>query len=96
MAVEDKNISNKTAVQNINGQLTITTSYFKEENVEIVGFISSNQQNVNGVSFNEGDLGFNIEGTLDYFSLVGEDLIAVSDDPSKYSIDSDGNLILTT
>lgn len=96
MAAEDKNISNKTVVQNSNGQLTITTSYFKEENIDILAFISTLNQIIEGTPFNEGDLGFQINGTLDYFSLTGEDLTVVSDDTSKYSIDSDGNLILTT
>lgn len=96
MAVEDKYIRNRTTVLNDNGNLTILTSYQKEDVLNLICFISNNSQTIEGKQFLEGDLGYTIEGSNDFFSLSNENLIVSSTDTDKYSVDDDGYLILTT
>lgn len=51
-------------------------------------------QNINGVNFEEGQLGYTIEGSNDIFFLNSDgDLIVQSDNVDKYSINSNGDLL---
>lgn len=75
-------------------QIEIFTFYTEDER-SIEAFISSSQ-NIDGVQFLDGELGFKIINWGIDFKLnsLGE-LIVVGDDANKFEIDNDGNLTIT-
>ena len=93
---EDKQIITKTQVNTTNTEIDIFIYYVGQVEKQISFFISDTQKNVEGVSFKQGDLGYTYQNTSDLFEKNSSgNLVVISTESEKYSIDENGQLIYT-
>jgi hypothetical protein len=91
---EDRQILTRTQVNTTENEIDIHIYYIGQVDKLISFFISDTQKNVEGISFNQGDLGYTFQNTSDLFvkNNVGN-LLVTSTESEKYSIDDSGQLI---
>ena len=97
MAVEDRYIpvGQRTTVDN--NRVSIFIFYEVEGSVVLSFFVPIQDTTREGVSFIGGDLGYSYENITAMFEINSAgDLIVNDIDPTIYSINGDGDLILTT
>jgi hypothetical protein len=89
-------LNTNTELQRNPGLIGIYT-YYVEFDKNLLFFVCNNQKIVNDVFFNEGELGYtNNDWTGTYFLLnENGELIVVSDEADKFSINSNGELEYT-
>ena len=93
---EDKQIITRTQVNTTNTEIDIFIYYVGQAEKQISFFISDTQKNVEGVSFKQGDLGYTYQNTSDLFEKNNSgNLVVISTESEKYSIDENGQLIYT-
>ena len=89
-------LNTQTNILRNGDEIGIFTFYTPYER-DIDAFISDSEQNINGIPFLEGELGFtyyNWEGISFELNENGE-LIAVGEEADQFSINSEGYLIYT-
>ena len=93
---EKKIISTITEVSVDSGDLSIFT-FFGDNTNYLSFFISESEFKKNGVEFIEGELGYSQKGYKDVSFYINEqgELIVISDDPDRFTINEDGQLTIT-
>lgn len=92
---EEKTLNTKTDISIVSGNISIFT-YFIDGLKSLRAFFSSTQENLDGVIFQENDLGFKNTGYEDlifYLNNKGE-LLVESDENKDFSINENGELIM--
>lgn len=96
MAIEEKYLPVTTELTT-NGTIEIFVFYNPDQAFQLSFFVSKLDRFYSGVSFIGGELGYDYINIQDIFEINNPgELIVSSVDPDKYSIDSNGDLILTT
>lgn len=72
-------------------------TYYSEDLEYIIAFISDEVKSLEDVEFLENELGIIKKGYNDVLFFINElgELVVIADNPDKFSVDSDGYLILT-
>ena len=93
---ESKVISTRTQVSTTQNAIDIFIYYVDEFVKKLSFFVSVSNKQVEGISFNQGDLGYTYENTNElFYKDVSGNMIVFSDESEKYEIDSNGQLIFT-
>ena len=89
-------LSTKTDILISGNDLGIFT-YFDNSINKLIAYITSTVFIKNGVSFLEGQLGYDKDGYVDVSFFVNEngELIVKADSPDRFNISSDGQLTIT-
>ena len=97
MAVQDRYISNGQRTTIDRNDLEIFIFYEEAGLVQLFFFVPNQDVIREGVSIEGGDLGYTFQNITALFEIEPSgDLIVNDIDPSIYSIDNQGDLILTT
>ncbi len=96
MAAEEKYVPVSTKITS-NGEVEIFVYYNDDTDFQLLFFVMRTDRLYSGVSFIGGELGYDYLNVQDIFEINSPgELIVSGSDPEIYSIDSEGDLILTT
>lgn len=97
MAVEDRHISVNQRTTIDGNNIEIFVFYQEEGDIQLMFFVPIQDTVVEGVNFDGGELGYTFQNITALFEIEPSGDLVVNDiDPSIYSINNQGDLILTT
>lgn len=90
-------LNTQTTITRVNSNIDVFTFYQQEGEKNITAFVSETVENIGSVSFVEGELIFvfdNWKGVRFELNKKGE-LVVISNEANKFSINEQGELIYT-